>query len=202
MTDTQGHEITKIPSLYGIIPVNLFYYTVFSIVMIPSKYLMDVFLLNTLELVHGWRLYDYVAYQKYRFSVRETRWQIKSQAFDESISPYLQLADLLCFSSQYYFAVAFLGYAVFLLSVTFEVMLRISWVGTFGDPWLGIIIVTVVLIYRVRGAFESSLWPFSPRATQSARVLLIWLGKTIGIWSIKGLTVRACGVVSQLGALL
>jgi hypothetical protein len=74
-----GVEITQIPALYGINPVDLFYYTVFSIVMIPSKYLMDVFLLNTLELVHGWRLYDYIAYQKYRFSVRESRWQIKSQ---------------------------------------------------------------------------------------------------------------------------
>ena len=33
----------------------------------------DVCILNTQELVFGWKVYDYVSYQKYRFSVRKER---------------------------------------------------------------------------------------------------------------------------------
>jgi hypothetical protein len=40
------------------------YYLAFGVVIIPFAFLMDVFVLNTEELVHGWRVYDYIAYQK------------------------------------------------------------------------------------------------------------------------------------------
>lgn len=40
------------------------YYLAFAVVIIPFSLVMDVFVLNTQELVHGWRVYDYIAYQK------------------------------------------------------------------------------------------------------------------------------------------
>ncbi len=75
---------------------------------------------------------------------------ICSQAFDESISAYLQLADLLCFSSQYYFVISFTSYAIFLLMISFSIMLRQNWMGTFGDQFLGVMLVAIVGIYKVR----------------------------------------------------
>jgi H+/Cl- antiporter ClcA len=43
---------------------QMVYYLAFGVVIIPFAFLMDVFVLNTEELVHGWRVYDYIAYQK------------------------------------------------------------------------------------------------------------------------------------------
>lgn len=58
------------------------------------------FLLSSTQLVHGWRVYDYIAYQKYRFSVRQNRWMMRNETLDESIAEPMQTLDLMCFSSQ------------------------------------------------------------------------------------------------------
>eukprot|EP00975_Prorocentrum_lima_P047380 9906748-Prorocentrum_lima.AAC.1 len=81
---------------------------------------MDVFLLNAQELAHGWRVYDYVSYQRYRFSVREYRWILSCPVVDESISEPLQTLDLMCFSSQYYFlnALMAMGMMSFMFGIT------------------------------------------------------------------------------------
>ncbi|CAM9682036.1 unnamed protein product, partial [Discosporangium mesarthrocarpum] len=91
---------TMIPDLYGIRENEMVYYLAFSLVIIPFSLVMDVFVLNTQELAHGWRVYDYIAYQKYRFSVREHRWMMRFETLDESIAEPMQTLDLLCFSSQ------------------------------------------------------------------------------------------------------
>ncbi len=59
---------TKMPELYGIRETDLSYYFMFSIAIIPASFWVDVFVLNTEELAHGWKVFDYVAYQKYRFT--------------------------------------------------------------------------------------------------------------------------------------
>ena len=133
MTDTTPTVVlTEIPELYGIRATDLSFYTIFSFVIIPATLGLDIFLFNTLELVHGWRLYDYVSYQKYRFSVRDHRWQMTSEAYDESISEGLQSTDLMCFSSQFYFICSFMGYAMFLCIVGIEIHLRTEH-NPFGD---------------------------------------------------------------------
>ena len=63
-------KITQIPVNYGIRETDLNYYVVFALIMVPFTLLMDTFLLNAMELIHKWKLYDYVSYQTYRFSVR------------------------------------------------------------------------------------------------------------------------------------
>ena len=97
---------TQIPENYGIKPRDLKYYTFFAIYIIMWTLFVDVFLLNCQELIHGWKVYDYVSYQKYRFSVRETRWMMDSKVLDESIAESMQTLDLMCFSSQYYFVIS------------------------------------------------------------------------------------------------
>jgi hypothetical protein len=167
LTDTQGYKITRIPFEYEIRATDLKYYTVFSAVIIFFTLAMDMFLLNTLELVHGWRLYDYVSYQKYRFTVRDKRWQLASNAWDDSISDGLRRVDLMCFSSQFYFLITLGGYCMFLLLMAITVFLRDSW-NLFGDPVLWIIMAIVWLIFH---AFKH---------------LLIIFGNLVGIWRLRG----------------
>ncbi|CAM9466434.1 unnamed protein product, partial [Choristocarpus tenellus] len=56
---------TMIPNFYGIRDNEMVYYLAFSLVVIPFSLIMDVLILNTQELAHGWRVYDYIAYQQY-----------------------------------------------------------------------------------------------------------------------------------------
>lgn len=61
---------SEIMSLYGIKTTQTSIYVTFAFIIIPFTFLMDVFIHNTNELVHGWKIYDYVSYQRYRFTVR------------------------------------------------------------------------------------------------------------------------------------
>jgi len=109
-------------------------YTIFAFVIIPFTFFSDVLLLNAQELIHGWKLFDYVSYQAHRFSVREDRWQMRLTIVDESIAEPLQTLDMMCFSSQYYFMSAL--HAMGMLSVMFgiTVCLRQEF-NPFGDPY-------------------------------------------------------------------
>ncbi|CAM9801782.1 unnamed protein product [Chrysoparadoxa australica] len=135
---------TQIPDLYGIRENEMVYYLAFSLVIIPFSLMMDVFILNTQELVHGWRVYDYVAYQKYRFSVREYRWMQRNETLDESISEAMQTLDLLCFSSQYYFMNALFGMASIFGMCGVSVFLRWEY-NMFGDPVVPLIMLMMFL---------------------------------------------------------
>ena len=77
---------TKIPENYGIRETDLGCYFMFNWYIVLYSLLLDVFILNAQELVHGWKIYDYVSYQRYRFSVREFRWIMDAQVVDESIA--------------------------------------------------------------------------------------------------------------------
>ena len=167
LTDTTGVQVTQVPDLYGIRSNDLIYYTVFSIVIIPATIAMDIFLFNTLELVHGWRLYDYVSYQRYRFSVRDKRWQIASDAYDESISEGLQTADLMCFSSQFYFITTVTAYGLFLLLMGITVHIRVPW-NIFGDPATPLIVIIVWILVRIK------------------KWLMVIFANLVGLWRLTG----------------
>lgn len=108
------YEETQIAQLYNILKVQMIYYYSFAITSVPFQCVMDVLLHNSNELIHGWKIYDYVAYQRYRFTVREYRWALRNNIADESIPEGFQKLDLLCFSSQFYFLLCFAGFGIFL----------------------------------------------------------------------------------------
>ena len=57
---------------------------------------------GVLELFHGWKIYDYLIYTRYRFLQRETRWKGLEDSLDECIDESVRTLDQMCFSSQYY----------------------------------------------------------------------------------------------------
>jgi len=136
---------TKILESYEIQPNELGYYTIFSVYMIPWSSFIGVFTLNANELVHGWRIYDYLAYQRYRFRSRKHRWILGSEAFDESISETMQTLDLLCFSSQYYFILSLFALGVTSILFAVTIFLRFNY-NVLGDPMMPIIVVIVFIV--------------------------------------------------------
>ncbi|CAE7685523.1 unnamed protein product [Symbiodinium sp. KB8] len=171
MTDASpfhDFSITQIASLYGIAPTDLIYYTSFALVIIPAQLAMDIFLLNTQEIAHGWKLFDYITYQKYRFSVREVRWQISSDVLDESIGEPLQTVDMMCFSSQFYFITSLFAWGMMIIQFGITSHLRKEF-NMFGDVMFGPIFVIVWLLGML------------------IKNCLIILANVIGIWKRRAL---------------
>ena len=88
--------------LYNIKNNDMLYFLLFSVVLIPFQFIADVFTLSVLELFHGWKIYDYLIYTRYRFLQRETRWKGLEDSLDECIDESVRTLDQMCFSSQYY----------------------------------------------------------------------------------------------------
>ena len=65
-----------IANLYGIKQTDLPIYLYFNVVMIFFRPIGDVFNLSQLELFHGWKVYEYLVYSRYRFLQREMRWKV------------------------------------------------------------------------------------------------------------------------------
>lgn len=118
---------------YGILTNQFIYYISFAIVIVPFTLVADVFGQNCQELIHGWKIFDYLSYQRYRFSVREYRWMLRNPVVDESISEEYQSVDLLCFSSQHFFLLALLCFGMVNITLSISGILRLEY-NPFGDP--------------------------------------------------------------------
>jgi len=140
----QPFQITGIPESYRINSSYLSYYTIFSLFLIPSCFMMDVFMANTLEVFQGWNFFDYVSYQRYRFSLRPTRWHLASNVVDSSISEPLQSVDMLCFSSQYYFLVASYAWAVIFLVIA--LFIQFHWSYNMFLDWITVVNLAMTFI--------------------------------------------------------
>ena len=53
--------------------------------IIPFQIVMDIFIFNIQELFHGWKVYEYMKYARYRFNNCTARWKGLEKTFDESI---------------------------------------------------------------------------------------------------------------------
>jgi hypothetical protein len=163
------NEETQIPALYGIKETDLSYYMIFGFISVLGQLIFDVFLLHAQELIHGWKVYEYVAYQKYRFSVREFRWQMTANVVDESINPPMQTADAMCFSSQYFFMTTFHSSGVLVSMMGISIQLRESY-NPFGD---GTLLVNAGFVFLV--------------TTKLMRPFLMTLANLCGVWVRKSL---------------
>ncbi|RYG52774.1 hypothetical protein EON66_09430, partial [archaeon] len=159
-------EITQIPANYGIRAIDVIFYTVFYLLMIPFQLCMDSFLLHALELLYRWKFVDYALYQRYRYTKREKRWQLASQKVDAAIREPLQTTDMMCFSSQYYFVLALHAWSMLLLLMGLQVQLKRKH-NVFSD-WVLLVIVLV-------------LWPLCALIKRAA----VLLSDTLGLWHRK-----------------
>ncbi len=108
---------------------------------------VDVFIHCALEMFHGWKIYDYLVYIRFRFLQREARWKGLEDTLDECIDEEMRSLDQMCFSSQYYMmmTVAVNGIVYFVLGV--QMMVRQKY-NFFGDPAL------LAMIQFLLGAFH------------------------------------------------
>ena len=161
------NEQLQFAELFGIRTKDLIIYILFALVIMPFQMVMDIFIFNTQELFHGWKVYEYMKYASYRFNNRSARWKGFEAQTDQSISESLRSIDLLCFSSQFYFIVGIAGTGVFVFALSIAMMLRVEY-NMFKDPML---------------SFCCLLTLGSCSMVQRAAMLIANYG---GLWAIKG----------------
>ncbi|CAM9243358.1 unnamed protein product, partial [Choristocarpus tenellus] len=155
-----------LPSLYGIKEQDMEYYLWFSIIIIFFQICVDIFIHGVLELFHGWKIYDYLVYTKYRFLQRETRWKGLEDSLDECIDESMRTLDQMCFSSQYYMMMTILvnGIVYFVLGV--QMMIRKKY-NMWGDPMLVLVV------------------PFTLATAYMTGHALLWVALQVNLWKIK-----------------
>jgi hypothetical protein len=89
-------EETGMGEAYGIKEQDMRNYFNFAYVVIPFQFVADVFIHSSLELYHGWKIYDYLIYTRYRFLQRETRWKGLEDSLDECIDESVRTLDQMC----------------------------------------------------------------------------------------------------------
>jgi len=135
---------TEMASRYNINQHDLLYYCLFAFYMIPWMSFVDSLVLSSQELLYGWRMHDYLSFQRWRFANRAHRWILLSQK-DESITVSLQNIDLLCFSSQYYFILTLvcIGFGTNMLGLTICLRKKYNFLA---DPVFPLIVALVILL--------------------------------------------------------
>lgn len=157
-----------LPEEYGIKLNEMQYYLVFALVILFFSFAADVFTHNALELMQGWKLYDYLVYANYRFLQREKRWKGLESTVDECIDEGLQSVDQMCFSSQYFF---------------------MNTVHTIGCLFMFLSIVSLLHVPDGYNIFDDPatliLWPVLVLFMHLLKLFSLWFGKCIGIWKLR-----------------
>ena len=133
---------TKIAQNYEIRKNDLQYYMTFTSVIIVPQLIIDIFILHILEIVHGYRIYDYFTYCNYRFNVRQTRW-LTNAGLDKSIIHSFRSLDALCFSSQFYYLISLITWGIIFLYLGVTSMIRNDH-NPFADPTLFMWLVMII----------------------------------------------------------
>lgn len=159
-------EEVQMPELYDIKNQDMLYYLLFAVIIIPFQFIADVFTLSVLELYHGWKIYDYLIYTRYRFLQRETRWKGLEDSLDECIDESVRTLDQMCFSSQYYtmMTIHVNGITMFVLGM--QMILQAHY-NFFGDR----IAPVVVFVSYASCVFVEHF--------------VLWLAKRIDLWRVK-----------------
>merc|ERR1711988_1432779 len=155
-----------IPAIYGIRQSDMLIYMFFQIVILFFQPVCDALNLLSVELYHGWKVYDYLVYARYRFLQRETRWKGMEDSLDECIEEGLRKLDQMCFSSQY-----FMMLCVQMNGVIYTVFAMEIWLKTFYSPFtdtaFGLLSGILILCYIIME------W------------VIMYLAQKLKIWKIK-----------------
>ena len=109
--------------------------------------IIDVFLLHLLEVIWGFKVYDYFTYLDYKFRTREKKW-INQERYSRSIIHSWRSLDNFSFSQQYYYVSALMSWGFIFLCLGMTIFLRQSY-NPFGDPIIFAFIPMVAVVVLI-----------------------------------------------------
>ena len=143
----------QIPKLYGFKIQDLDYYLLFSFVCVFSQFIIDIFMLNSLEVLHGFKLFDYFSFCEFRYRSRKVKWIPHNFNLDKSLQIQYRSLHNLCFSTQFYLINTIIIYGICLLSIGVSIIIRNNYIFV-SDPvffalvffYAGIIVICKIII--------------------------------------------------------
>jgi len=155
---------TKIPKNYSIRTSDLNYYLIFTVIIIFPQLAINIFLLHILEVLHGFKMYDYLTYCEFRFKNRTTNW-INHQPLDKSVLHAFRSLDNMSFSSQYYFIITLVTWGIILIDLGIITIIENTY-NPFSDP-LNILFIVIIVV-----------------AAAIIKLVLSTIGGYVGLWRI------------------
>jgi len=146
----------QIPKLYGFKIQDLDYYLLFSFVCVFSQFIIDIFMMNSLEVLHGFKLFDYFNFCEFRYKLRKVKWMPHNFNLDKSLQVQYRSLHNLCFSTQFYLINTIIIYGMCMLSIGTSIIIRNKYLFV-ADPaffafvffFLGIIVICKIVIIFV-----------------------------------------------------
>lgn len=123
----------QIPKLYGFKIEDLDYYLLFSFVCVFSQFIIDIFMLNSLEVLHGFKLFDYFSFCEFRYRSRKVKWIPHNFNLDKSLQIQYRSLHNLCFSTQFYLINTIIIYGICLLTIGVSIIIRNNYIFV-SDP--------------------------------------------------------------------
>jgi Chromosome segregation ATPases len=137
---------------YNVGPKELAYYALFACCMIPWSFAIDVIIFNTQEVVHGWKLCEYLDFQRQIFVSRSCKWSLHNPDTSDnktSVAKHLRNIDRMNFSSQYYFATSLLAGSIIVTLFGGTILMRTEEYTFLSDPALPILFISVLSVVTV-----------------------------------------------------
>jgi hypothetical protein len=138
---------TKIPQGYAIAQRELPYYLTFSCIIIFPQMIIDIFLLHLLEVIWGYKVYDYFTYAEYKFRNRQKKW-MNQESFSRSIIHSWRSLDNMSFSQQFYYVSSLMTWGIIYLVLGMTILVRNQY-NPFADPVLMIFIMMISVITSI-----------------------------------------------------
>jgi len=142
----QYRDQIGIPNIYGIRQSDMMIYLLFQLSVLLFQPFVDILIHAQVELFHGFKIYEYLVYARYRFLQRESRWKGMEDTLDECIEEGLRRLDQMCFSSQYYLMVTVHFNGLIYLILGFECWIRVQY-SPFADSGFPLIMVILIAAY-------------------------------------------------------
>jgi len=140
-----------LPIAYLIRQSDMVIYMFFQLMMCVFEPIADAFNHFQNEQFHGWKIYEYLVYSRYRFLQRETRWKGMESSLDECIDENLRRVDQMCFSSQFFMMMTFHLNGMVYVVLAFQCWLRSSnpTYNPFSDSAFFIILIYLIACYFI-----------------------------------------------------
>ncbi|CAD8201131.1 unnamed protein product [Paramecium pentaurelia] len=133
------------------------YYIYFAFFVIIPQIFIDIYVLNSLEMIYGFKLFDYFDYCKYRNDFRIQKFFEHSLTYDRSIDAQYRSIDNMKFTDQFYYNGSLVIYSILLCILGTTIMIRNNYV-LYQDPAIFLIILFIYIFITLLQNMMLYIW--------------------------------------------
>jgi len=138
----------QLTSIYDITTYHFIHYIIFTLCFMFFEILYLIFMYNSIELIFGFRLREYLTFCHYRYSIRSSSWVNMRENLDLSLGSIWRNLDAMLYCEQFYLILFLTTAAGILLIFSIGMMVRFIY-NPFGDPIIILAILLFIGLYLI-----------------------------------------------------